>query len=169
MPGSVTDMAHDRIPSTPAVRALRQAGVEFESFHYDYEENGGTRQFSDLFGVAEGTVVKTLIIEDDHGIPMCVLMPGDREVSLKALARHRGARACRLCDPATAQRHSGYRVGGTSPLGLKKSMDVLVERSILDLPRVHLNGGSRGFIIGLTPSALASVLPLIPVEVGPPG
>lgn len=151
------------------MRALRQEGIEFESFLYEYEENGGTRQFSDLFGISEGNVVKTLMVEDERRSPMCVLMPGDREVSLKALARLRGTRACRMCDPATARRLSGYRVGGTSPLGLKTTMDVLVERAILELPLVYLNGGSRGFIVGLRPSDLASAIPLIPVEVGIPG
>ncbi len=159
-------MARDHPPSTPALRILRAAGIDFETFLYPYEDKGGTRQFADLFGVSEHAVVKTLLIEDEHRAPMCVLMHGDREVSLKALARARGTKLCVLCDPATANRHSGYLVGGTSPLGLRCPMDVFLERSILDLDRIYLNGGSRGFIVGMSPSDLGGLITLIPVEVG---
>lgn len=159
-------MARQRIPSTPALRVLRNAGIEFEPFVYDYEEKGGTAQFAALFDKDEHAVVKTLIVEDDQGVPMVVLMHGDRSVSLKELARERGVKRCAMCDPATANRHSGYQVGGTSPLGTRRTMDVYVERTILDLDRIYLNGGARGFIIGVSPTDLGSVLDLIPVEVG---
>lgn len=159
-------MARPRIPSTPALRALRAAGIEFESFAYAYEEQGGTRQFAELFGVDEHAVVKTLVIEDDTGEPMLVLMHGDRSVSLKALARARNVKRCSMCDQATATRHTGYQFGGTSPFGVRRPMTVVVERSILDLDLVYVNGGARGLIVALPTSGLVAVLQPVIVEVG---
>lgn len=163
---SVPAMARARIPSTPAIRALRSAGVEFEPFHYRYEAKGGTRQFADLFQVDEHAVVKTLIVQEEPGSLLAVLMHGDRDVSLKEVARIRDVKRCVMCDPTVAAAHTGYLVGGTSPLGLRTPMDILVERSILGLERIYLNGGARGFIVGLAPGDLSSVLRLLPVEVG---
>ncbi len=159
-------MPPGRPPSTAPTRILRAAGVEFEPFLYDYEAKGGTRQFAENFGVAEHLVVKTLIVEDESGRPACVLMHGDHELSLKALARDRGTKRFSLCHPTTARRHSGYLVGGTSPIGLLTSMDILVEETILGLDHIYVNGGARGFLLRLSPTDLASVAPLIPVRVG---
>jgi len=158
-------MARPRIPSTPAVRALRSAGIEFEPFHYRYEAKGGTRQFADLFQVDEHAVVKTLIVQEEPGDLLAVLMHGDREVSLKEVARIRDVKRCVMCHPTIAEGHTGYLVGGTSPLGLRTPMDILIERSILDLERIYLNGGARGFIVGLAPGDLPSALELLPVKV----
>jgi Cys-tRNA(Pro) deacylase len=147
-----------KAPSTPATRLLRERGVAFTEHLYRYEERGGTRVSSRELGVDEHAVVKTLVMEDDSGAPLVVLMHGDREVSTKALARQLGRREIRICKPEVANRHSGYQVGGTSPLGTRKAMPVCVERSILDLPRIYVNGGSRGFLVGLAPKDLAALV-----------
>ena len=127
-------MGHDKAPATPAVRALRQAGVAFTEHPYMYVEHGGTAAFATEAGVDEHAVVKTLIMEDDAKKPLVVLMHGDREVSTKELARILGVKSVRPCAPDAAERHSGYMVGGTSPFGLRKPMPVYVEASVLDLP-----------------------------------
>ena len=163
---SVRFMARPRIPSTAAVRVLRSSGVSFEPYLYRYAANGGTRQFADLFRVDEHSVIKTLIVQEDSGRPFAILMHGDREVSLNAVARIRGVKRCVMCEPSVATGHSGYLVGGTSPLGLKTALDILVERSILDLDRIYVNGGARGFIVGLAPGDLCSVLEMLSVQVG---
>ena len=119
-------------------------------------------------GVDEHAVIKTLVMEDETGRPLIVLMHGDRSVSTKALARQIGAKAVQPCKPEVADRHSGYQVGGTSPFGTRKALPVHVERSILDLPRIWINGGARGFLVGLDPSVLPAVLDLRPVEVAQP-
>jgi Cys-tRNA(Pro) deacylase len=147
-----------KAPSTPATRLLRERGVAFTEHLYRYEERGGTRVSSRELGVDEHAVVKTLVMEDDAGAPLVVLMHGDREVSTKALARQLGRREIRICKPEVANRHSGYQVGGTSPFGTRKAMPVCLERSILDLPRIWVNGGSRGFLVGLAPADLAALL-----------
>ena len=152
-------------PSTPATRLLREKGVPYTEHPYRYEEHGGTRVSARELGVAEHAVVKTLVMEDGDGSPLLVLMHGDREVSVKALARQIGAREVRVCRPEVATRHSGYLVGGTSPFGTRKSMPVYLERTILDLPRLFVNGGSRGFLLGMAPADLARVLSPVPVEV----
>ena len=154
-----------RIPSTPAVLALRAAGVEFTPHFYRYEEHGGTAVSARELGVVEHEVVKTLVMEDDARLPLMVLMHGDLMVSTKLLARAVGARGVRPCEPATAQRHTGYRVGGTSPFGTRKRLPVFVERSILELSRIYINGGSRGFLVEIGPSALVRLLAPVPVEV----
>jgi Cys-tRNA(Pro) deacylase len=152
-------------PSTPAVLALRGAGVPFSEHAYRYEDRGGTAVAARELGVPEHAVVKTLVMEDDAKQPLIVLMHGDREVSTKALARQLGRRAVSPCRPETATRHTGYLVGGTSPLGTRKRLPVFVERSILELDRVFLNGGSRGFLVGVAPNDLARVLEMTPVSV----
>jgi Cys-tRNA(Pro) deacylase len=153
-----------RTPSTPAVRLLRERGVPFTEHPYRYEEKGGTAASSRELGVDEHAVVKTLVFEDDAGAPLNVLMHGDREVSTKALARQLGRKSIQICRPDAANRHSGYQVGGTSPFGTRKVMPVLVERTILALPKIYLNGGSRGFLVGLMPSELIRVLGAVAVD-----
>jgi Cys-tRNA(Pro) deacylase len=152
-------------PSTPAVRQLRSAGVAYTEHLYRYEEHGGTRVSSRALGVLEEAVVKTLVLEDEAGEPLIVLMHGDREVSLKALARQVGRRTVALCRPEAAARHTGYLVGGTSPFGTRKRLPVFIEKTVLELPRIYVNGGSRGFLVGLAPADLARLLDPTPVEV----
>ena len=154
-----------KAPSTPATRLLRERGVPFTEHLYRYEERGGTRVSSRELGVDEHAVVKTLVMEDERGAPLVVLMHGDREVSLKGLARQLGVKAVAPCRPEVAQRHTGYQVGGTSPLGTRKAMPVYVERGVLDLPVIYVNGGSRGFLVGVAPRPLAELLGATPVEV----
>ena len=161
-------MGHDKTPMTPAVRALRQAGVPFTDHPYSYVEHGGTSAFAVQAGVDEHAVVKTLVLEDDAKQPLVVLMHGDREVSTKELARALGAKSVRPCAPDTAERHSGYVVGGTSPFGLRKLLPVYVEATILELRRIYVNGGKRGFIVGLEPKELVRVLGPTPVRVAIP-
>jgi Cys-tRNA(Pro) deacylase len=159
-------MTHPTVPSTPAVRLLRQLKVPFAEHLYRYEEHGGTAVCARELEVPEHAVVKTLIMEDEAGKPLVVLMHGDLEVSTKALARQIGAKSVAICKPEVANRHSGYQVGGTSPFGTRKAMPVYVERSILELDRIFINGGSRGFLVAMDPADLARVLRPTPVDVG---
>jgi Cys-tRNA(Pro) deacylase len=154
-----------KTPSTPATRLLREQGVAYTEHPYRYEERGGTATSARELGVDEHAVVKTLVMERDDGEPLVVLMHGDREVSTKALARRIGCKSVQICRPEVASRHSGYQVGGTSPFGTRKAMPVFVERTVLDLPRIYLNGGSRGFLVGIDPKELARVLRPTPVDV----
>ncbi len=154
-----------RSPSTPATRLLRAKGIAYTEHLYRYEEHGGTRASARALGVEEHAIIKTLVMEDDAGAPLVVLMHGDREVSTKALARQIERRAIQICKPEVASRHSGYLVGGTSPFGTRKAMPIFVERSILELPRIYVNGGSRGFLIGVAPADLIQVLVPTPVDV----
>jgi Cys-tRNA(Pro) deacylase len=154
-----------KAPSTPATRLLRERGVAYTEHLYRYEEKGGTRVSSRELGVPEHAVVKTLVMEDEAGGPLVVLMHGDREVSTKALARQIGKRSVQICRPEVAHRHSGYQVGGTSPFGTRKPMPVFLERTILDLPRLYVNGGSRGFLVGMAPQDLLLLLAPTLVEV----
>lgn len=158
----------EKIPSTPAVLALRAAKVEFTPYFYVYEEHGGTAVSSRELGVDEHHVVKTLVMEDDAADPFIVLMHGDMKVSAKELARTMGAKRVAPCAPDAAQRHSGYRVGGTSPFGTRKRLPVYMEKSILDLPRIYINGGSRGFLVGMAPQAIVDLLRPVLVEVAIP-
>jgi Cys-tRNA(Pro) deacylase len=153
-----------KTPSTPATRLLREKGVAYSEHPYRYEEKGGTRVSARELGVDEHAVVKTLVMEDEAGAPLVVLMHGDREVSVKALARQLGKKTIAPCKPEVAQRHSGYQVGGTSPLGTRKAMPTYVERTILELPRIYVNGGSRGFLVGVEPRALAALVSATPVD-----
>ncbi len=147
-----------KTPVTPAVRVLRSAGVPFTEHLYRYEEHGGTRVSARELGVDEHAVVKTLVMQDDSGAPLIVLMHGDREVSTKQIARAIGCRTVEPCKPDVANRHSGYLVGGTSPFGTRKTMPVYMERSIRDLPRIYINGGARGFLVGVAPSDVERLL-----------
>ncbi|HET9551740.1 MAG TPA: Cys-tRNA(Pro) deacylase [Anaeromyxobacteraceae bacterium] len=153
-----------KTPSTPATRLLREKGIAYTEHPYRYEEKGGTRVSARELGVDEHAVVKTLVMEDETGAPLVVLMHGDREVSVKALARQLARKAIHPCKPEVAQRHSGYLVGGTSPLGTRKAMPVFVERTVLDLPRIYVNGGSRGFLVGVDPKPLCALLQATPVD-----
>jgi Cys-tRNA(Pro) deacylase len=146
------------------VRALRAAAVEFTHHPYTYEERGGTAVSARELGVDEHAVIKTLIMEDEKKQPMIVLMHGDREVSTKALARLIGAKTIQPCAPAVADRHSGYQVGGTSPFGTRRAMPVYMEASIADLPRIYINGGKRGYLVGMNPGELLRVLKPIAVS-----
>jgi len=159
-------MAHPAAPVTPAIRVLRGAGVPFTEHLYRYEEHGGTRVSARELGVDEHAVVKTLVMEDDARAPLLVLMHGDLEVSTKQLARAIGRKHVEPCTPDVANRHSGYLVGGTSPFGTRKAMPVYVERTILELPRIYVNGGARGFLVGIAPDDLVRVLNPTLVEVG---
>ncbi len=158
-------MSGERMPSTPAVLALRAAKVEFTPHFYEYEEKGGTAVSSRELSVDEHAVVKTLVMADDKAAPLIVLMHGDRKVSTKALARIIGVKSVEPCTPEAAQRHSGYRVGGTSPFGTRKKMPVYVESSILDQPEIFINGGSRGFLVRIVPAVLKTLLAAQPVDV----
>jgi Cys-tRNA(Pro) deacylase len=140
------------------VRALRRHEVEFTAHLYVWEPHGGTRASALHLGVDEHLVVKTLIFEDDAKKPLCILMHGDREVSAKNLARQIGVKSVAPCQPAVADRHSGYQVGGTSPFGLKRAMPIYCERGIAGLQRIYINGGARGFLVGLDPAELVRVL-----------
>ncbi len=155
-----------KTPSTPATRLLRERGIPFTEHLYRYEDRGGTRVSARELGVDEHAVVKTLIMEDEAREPLVVLMHGDREVSVKALARLLGKKAIQPCKPEVANRHSGYQVGGTSPFGTRRRMPVLLERSILELPTIYVNGGSRGFLVAMSPADLVRVLEPTLVEVG---
>ncbi len=158
-------MSKQSSPSTPATRLLRARGIPFSEHHYRYEEHGGTRVPARELNVDEHAIVKTLVMEDDGGRPLVVLMHGDREVSTRQLARVIGARSVSPCKPEVANRHSGYLVGGTSPFGTRKPMPIYMEKAILDLPLVYINGGSRGFLLGIAPRDLVAVLSPTPVEV----
>jgi len=157
-----------KAPSTQATRLLKQAGIPFTEHLYRYQDHGGTRVSAQELGVDEHAVIKTLVMEDEKGAPLIILMHGDREVSTKELARQIGARSVQPCKPEVANRHSGYLVGGTSPLGTKKPMPVHAEASIFDLPRIYLNGGSRGFLVGIDPKELDRVLQIRRVSVAIP-
>ena len=151
-------MAKDRHPATNAVRVLREHGVAFTHHPYDYEERGGTSVSARELGVSEHAVIKTLVMEDDEKQPLVVLMHGDREVSTKALARIRGVKTVAICAPAVADRHSGYQVGGTSPFGTRRPMPTYMERGIAALPYLYVNGGRRGYLVGMAPADLIRVL-----------
>lgn len=148
----------EKTPVTAAVRVLRDASVEFSHHLYTYEEKGGTPVPARELGVDEHAVIKTLVMEDDQKRPLIVLMHGDRSVSTKNLARIAGAKRIAPCDPAVAERHSGYRVGGTSPFGPRTRMPVYMEASIAELERVYINGGHRGYLVGMKPQDVIRVL-----------
>ena len=151
-------MAAKKPPVTPATRFLKAAGVDYTDHLYAYEERGGTAVSARELGVDESSVVKTLIFEDDRHQPLVVLMQGHLQVSARNLARLAGARSTQPCTPQTAEKHSGYKVGGTSPFGLKKAMPIYAEASIRELSRLYINGGARGYLVGLTPAQLDELL-----------
>ena len=145
-------------PVTPAVRLLRQHAVEFEPHLYEYVEHGGTSRSSNELGVPEHQVVKTLVFETEAKKPLIVLMHGDKQVSAKNLARHMGVKSVAPCKPDVAEKWTGYQVGGTSPFGTRTKLPVYVERTILELERIWINGGKRGFLVTLAPEVLVRLL-----------
>ena len=154
----------EHAPETPATSFLRQHSVSFTEHLYDYVERGGTAESAKQLGVDEHAVVKTLVMQDQDAKPLIILMHGDRQVSLKNFARQIRAKKVEPCKPEVAQRHTGYQVGGTSPFGMRKPLPIYVERSILALPAIYINGGHRGFLVQISPSVLTELLHAEPVE-----
>ena len=151
-------MRTENAPETPATKFLQQHGIAHSNHLYDYEEHGGTQVPARELNVDEHAVVKTLIMEDETAKPLIVLMHGDCKVSTKELARLMGCKKVETCRPEVANRHTGFLVGGTSPFGTKKKMPIYIEKSILDLPLIYVNGGRRGFLVGVHPHDLLRVL-----------
>jgi Cys-tRNA(Pro) deacylase len=152
------------VSETPATQRLRAAGVAFTEHVYDYVDHGGTAESARQLGWPEHAVIKTLVMQNERGEPLIVLMHGDRQVSTKNLARAIGVKSVERCKPEVAQRHSGYLVGGTSPFGTRKGMPVFVEASVLDLSAILINGGRRGYLLQLAPNVLTSLLEATPVR-----
>ena len=151
------------VSETPATQWLRAAGVPFTEHVYDYVDHGGTAESARQLGWPEASVIKTLVMQNERAEPLIVLMHGDRQVSTKNLARAIGAKSVEPCTPEVAQRHSGYQVGGTSPFGTRKAMPVYVEATVLALPRICINGGRRGYLVGIEPAVLTQQLGAKPV------
>ena len=151
-------MSARHVSETPATAALRAARIAFTEHPYDYVDHGGTAESARQLGLDEHAVIKTLVMQDDSAKPLIVLMHGDRSVSTKNLARQTARKSISPCAPDVAQRHSGYLVGGTSPFGTKKKLPVYVERSVLDLPAIWINGGRRGYLVGIAPQVLIDLL-----------
>ena len=151
--------------NTPAIAVLQKAGVAYTEHEFEYVEHGGTGHSSASMGVPEHQVIKTLVMEDEKGDPLIVLMHGDRKVSTKELARQAGVKRITPCKPEVATRHSGYLIGGTSPFGTRKRMPIYLERSVTALPRIYINGGRRGYLVGMDPAELLRVLSPTLVEV----
>jgi len=151
-------MKQTKFPVTPAVRMLRAAGVVFDSHLYTYIEGGGTEQVARELGVDEHQVIKTLVMEDEAKVPLIALMHGDRQVATQALARARGCKRMVPCQPSTADRHSGYQVGGTSPFATRHPMPIYAESGIAELDRIYINGGKRGFIVALATNDMIRLL-----------
>ena len=158
-------MSKDHLPATPAIRVLKETRVAFVPRPYKYEDRGGTEVAARELGVDEHLTVKTLVMEDDGKSAFIVLMHGDREVSTKDLARILGVKTVQPCDAVSANRHTGYMVGGTSPFGTRKSLPVYVEETILNLPVIYINAGRKGLLVEMKPADLAKVLKLTPVSV----
>ena len=154
----------DDIPATQAVRTLRAGKVVFSTHLYEYVEHGGTRHSAASLDVDEHVVIKTIVLENEMKTAFICLQHGDREISTKSLARILGCKTVTPCTPETALRHTGYMVGGTSPFGTRKPLTVYLERSISELPRIYINGGKRGFLVGMDPQALIALLQPILVE-----
>ena len=155
---------HTHVSETPAVALLRRHGVEFTEHPYEYLEHGGAEHSAQVLGLDPWTVVKTLVMQDEKKSPLVVLMHGNRTVSTKNLARQIGAKSVEPCAPEVANRHSGYLVGGTSPFATRRAMPVYIERTILDLPRICINGGRRGYLVGIDPQVCVRLLGAKPVE-----
>jgi Cys-tRNA(Pro) deacylase len=149
---------------TPATMFLKAHKVAYTEHEYEYVEHGGTEVSAGALGVPEHHVVKTLVMQDGDAKPLIVLMHGDKKVSTKNLARQAGRKRIEPCRPEVAQRHSGYQVGGTSPFGTKKKMPVYLERSVLELPKIYINGGRRGFLVGIAPAEIDRTLAPILVD-----
>jgi Cys-tRNA(Pro) deacylase len=154
----------DHVSETPATAFLKANGVAFTEHPYEYVEHGGAQHSAQVLGFDPFTVVKTLVMEDEKARPLIVLMHGNRTVSTKNLARQIGAKSVQPCKPEVANRHSGYLVGGTSPFGTRKAMPVYVEETVLALPRIVLNGGRRGYLVGMAPQELVRLLGAQPVQ-----
>jgi Cys-tRNA(Pro) deacylase len=154
----------DKVSETPATALLRQQGVSFTEHPYDYLEHGGAQHSAQVLGMDPFVVVKTLIMQDQDAKPLVVLMHGNRKVSTKNLARQIGLKSVEPCAPEVANRHSGYLVGGTSPFATRKSMPVFIEESILALPRICINGGRRGYLVGIDPQVCVQLLAARPVN-----
>jgi Cys-tRNA(Pro) deacylase len=152
------------VSETPATAWLKAHGVAYSEHPYEYLEHGGAQHSAQVLGMDPFTVVKTLVMQDEAAKPLVVLMHGNRSVSTKNLARQVGLKSVQPCQPDVAQRHSGYLVGGTSPFGLKREMPIWVESSIVDLPRICINGGRRGFLVGIDPAVLLDPLGARPVQ-----
>lgn len=152
------------VSETPATQFLKAQGIGFSEHPYDYVDHGGASEAARQLALDPHAVAKTLIMEDENKQPLIVIMHGDKEVSTRNLARQTGAKKIAPCAPATAQRHSGYLVGGTSPFATRKKMPVWVEAELLELPRIYLNGGRRGFLLGLEPQVLVKLLDARPVQ-----
>ena len=148
----------ERVSETPATQFLKNQQVDFSEHPYEYLEHGGAQHSAQVLGCDPFHVVKTLIMQDQDAKPLVVLMHGNRKVSTKNLARQIGAKSVEPCTPDTANRHSGYLVGGTSPFATRKSMPVFVEESILGLPKILINGGRRGYLVGLDPQLCVRLL-----------
>ncbi len=159
-------MSRDKLPVTPAIRILREKGITFTEHPYKYEDKGGTAVCARELHVDEHSVIKTLVMEDDARHPLIVLMHGDVEVSTKDLARHMGVKRVTPCAPETAQKHTGYLVGGISPFGTRRSMPVYMEETIVGIPRIYINGGRRGLLVGLDPHEVVRLLAPTQVLVG---
>jgi Cys-tRNA(Pro) deacylase len=151
------------VSETPATQLLRRAGVAFSEHTYNYVEHGGTAESARQLGVDEHAVVKTLVMQNENGEPLVVLMHGDRQVSTKNLARAIGAKSVEPCTPEAAERASGYQVGGTSPFATRKAIPVYVQATILELDRIFINGGRRGYLLGIAPRVLGEQLAATPV------
>ena len=150
---------------TPATKVLDEHGVRYTEHAYEYVEHGGTAVSSESLGVPEHEVVKTLVMEDEARVPLVVLMHGDCKVSTKELARQAGRKRIAPCKPEVAQRHTGYQVGGTSPFCMRKTLPVYVERSVLELPHLYINGGRRGLLVRIAPADLSRILRPVAVSV----
>jgi Cys-tRNA(Pro) deacylase len=156
----------EKFPVTPVTRLLDSKKIYYVKHLYEYEEKGGTKLSSKKLGVDEHTVIKTIVLEDDSKKPLIVLMHGDMEISTKNLARFLGVKTVHPCTPETAQKHTGYLVGGTSPFATKKQLPIYMEKSILDLEKIYINGGKRGFLISIPPQVIIDLLNPVLVEVG---
>jgi Cys-tRNA(Pro) deacylase len=152
------------VSETPATQLLRAHKVAFTEHPYEYMEHGGAQRGAEMLGLDPFMVIKTLVMQDQDAKPLIVLMHGNRTVSTKNLARQIGAKSVEPCKPEVAQRHSGYMVGGTSPFGTRREMPVYVESTILELPRIVLNGGRRGYLIGIDPQVCVGLLGAKPVQ-----
>ncbi len=162
-------MKKNKAPVTPAVRLLRGEKALFTDYFYDYVEKGGTSHPARELGLDEHSVIKTLVMEDEAKNPLIVLMHGDRQVSTRELARFIGVKSVSPCAPETASRHTGYMVGGTSPFGTRKTMPIYIESTILDLAEIYINGGKRGYLVGISTKDLMRILKPVPVSVSTTG
>ena len=157
-------MSSKHVSQTPATAALRAARVAYTEHPYDYVDHGGTAESARQLGLDEHAVIKTLVMQDEAARALIVLMHGDRKVSTKNLARQAQRKSISPCEPEVAQRHTGFQVGGTSPFGTRKRLPVYVERSVLELPRIWINGGRRGYLVGIEPRVLTELLQAEPVD-----